>query len=338
MLTVATLPAYLRRKGVLPQDGVYSARELGWGVSNVVFRVDGPSDCLVVKQSLPKLRVAAEWPADRRRIVTEHACMAYLGELLPDGSVPTVRFFDDTDLVLGMSCAPPGARLWKECLLAGDVDVRVAARAGALLGEIHARSSSDPRASERFADRQNFLELRVDPYHRTAAAAHPAFAATIEAEVERLLATRTALVLGDYCPKNAFVCDDRLLLIDFEVAHWGDPAFDVAFALNHFILKAFHLPERARELIACAHGFWSAYVPRLTRGGANDPVRTEANTVRELGCLLLARIDGKSPVEYLTDEERRDQVRALATTVLAGSETSLGPVLDLALNDIRAHV
>ena len=42
----------------------------------------------------------------------------------------------------------------------------------------------------------------------------------------------------------------------------------------------------------------------------------EARTAELLPALLLARVDGKSPVEYLTDEAQRDQVRAVAARLL----------------------
>ena len=36
----------------------------------------------------------------------------------------------------------------------------------------------------------------------------------------------------------------------------------------------------------------------------------------QLGCLMLARIDGKSPVEYITDEPTKETVRRVSHFVL----------------------
>jgi hypothetical protein len=323
-LTVDNAPAYLRERAAVPLGADIDVRELGWGISNVVLSVRWNDDCMVVKQSLPKLRVEADWPFDRSRIFGERDCMAYLGHLLPAGSVPNVRFSDDANFAFGMSCAPPGGELWKEALLGGRVDLVAAERAGALLAQIHSSAAEDEWARRRFADQTVLIQGRVDPYHLTAAQANPWLAPIIHEEVDRLLGTQLTLVLGDYSPKNTFVYPDRVLVLDFEVAHWGDPAFDVAFCLNHLSLKASRFPQWAPHYLSAARSFWSSYVGAVPGDGA----RTEAAAVRELGCLLLARIDGKSKVEYIDDEATKDFVRDLAAGLLLGSESRLAPVLD----------
>ena len=151
------------------------------------------------------------------------------------------------------------------------------------------------------------------------AAAHPELAPAIEAEVERLLATRRTLTLGDYSPKNIFVYPDRVVAIDFEVAHWGDPGFDVAFCLTHLSLKAIRFDERH---LAGARSFWEAY-----RATGADELCDEDGLVRELGCLLLARIDGKSPVEYIEDDVTKETVRALAARLIAGPRRTVPEAL-----------
>jgi aminoglycoside phosphotransferase (APT) family kinase protein len=311
-LTAANVAASQRARGVL-DDGPVEAEELGWGISNVVLKVESGAGCMVVKQSLPRLRVAAVWEFDQSRIVVERECMSYLGRVLPRGAVPEVVFFDDENFVFAMSCAPPGGVLWKEALLRGEVDLDAARRAGALLAAIQTASSSDTVARERFADRTVLMQGRVDPYHRTAALVNPGLAPFIEEEVERMLATRRVLVLGDYAPKNTFVYADKVLVLDFEVAHWGDPGFDPAFCLNHLLLKAIHFASRAPAYLEAASVFWHAYRDDLPDAVADG---IELATARELGCLLLARIDGKSKIEYLTDEGARAFAHGLATEVL----------------------
>jgi 5-methylthioribose kinase len=140
-----------------------------------------------------------------------------------------------------------------------------------------------------------------------------------------MLQVHLALVHGDFSPKNMFLYPDRILVIDFEVAHVGDPAFDTAFLLTHLVLKSVRRPELVHEYLAAAMRFWGEYI-RLV--GFGTPYDVEASTVRELGCLLLARIDGKSKIEYLTDDRTRGFTRDLARTILTGDETCVGPVLD----------
>jgi 5-methylthioribose kinase len=317
---------YLVEQGFVPADRAAQIEPLGWGISNVVMRVKVDETCFVFKQSLPKLRVKDDWPLDRRRIFVERDAMAYLGEVLPPGNVPSIRFIDEDNFVLGMSCAPRGGVLWKQALMEGEVDLLASERAGSMLAAIHNRAATDPHVRERFADQGIFVQARVDPYHWTAARAHPDLALVIREEVDRMLSTQLTLVHGDFSPKNIFLYSDHLLLLDFEIAHLGDPAFDTGFCLNHFVLKAIRFPERAPRYLEAARAFWRAYITTLSP--SLDP-EIEASTIRELGCLLLARIDGKSKIEYITQESMRMTARRLAREILLGTEESLESMLAL---------
>jgi 5-methylthioribose kinase len=304
---------YLVERGIIAAGDDPRIEALGWGVSNVVMRVQSDGRCFVFKQSLPRLRVQDDWRIDRRRIFVERDAMALFGEILPPGSVPAVEFSDEENFVLGMSCAPPDGRLWKEDLMAGQIDLAAARRAGILLARMHNRAAGREGVRERFGDPAIFIQGRVDPYHHTAARAHPDLAPVIHAEVERMLRTRRTLVHGDFSPKNIFVYPDHLLLLDFEIAHFGDPAFDAGFLLTHLLLKTVRFPERAPRYLAAAREFWRAYAANLESAVAVEIDRT---TVRELGCLLLARIDGKSKAEYITEEPMRNVARQLARYIL----------------------
>jgi Phosphotransferase enzyme family len=316
--------AYLLEHGLIPGEPQATIEALGWGISNVVMKVSLPGDCFVFKQSLPKLRVKDDWPFDRSRIFVERDCMALLGDLLPPGSVPSVRFSDDENFVFGMSCAPSDGILWEQALLDGQIDPGVASRVGVLLAEMHNRAAADSRAQTRFASDTVFLQGRVDPYHWTTAKAHPDLAPVIEAEVQRMLKTHLTLVHGDYSPKNMFVYPEHILILDFEVAHYGDPAFDTAFCINHLVLPAIRFQERSERYLDAARSFWHAYAQPQTP--SLDP-QIEATTIRELGCLLLARIDGKSKIPYITDDATKDLVRRIAREILLGAETSLDALL-----------
>jgi 5-methylthioribose kinase len=204
--------------------------------------------------------------------------------------------------------------MWKERLLAGRVDPGVARSLGRLLGTAHRLSAGDTDLRERFGDKTPFDQLRVDPYHRTVAERHPDLAGAVRAEAERVLGVDRTLVHGDFSPKNVLV-GEALWLLDFEVAHWGDPAFDTAFMLNHLHIKAVHLPARREALLEAVEAFWEAY-------SAASGWAIERDTVRELAVLMLARVDGKSPVEY-TDRGTEDVLRTVASRALREDVTTL---------------
>ena len=252
----------------------------------VLLAESGSGRRWVFKQALGRLRVAEEWLADRTRIHREAAAMRALAPLLPEGAVPRVTFEDRENFIYAMEAAAPDAEDWKTRLLRGERDAEVARQAARILAAIGKRGAW---WREEFGDQHCFEQLRLDPYYRFTASRHPDLREAFE-EAIAMARRPLAMVHGDFSPKNLLVSVERqVTLIDFEVIHYGDPAFDAAFLLNHLLLKG------ARELgLACARELREFDAPAV---------------IRHLGCLHLARVDGKSPAEYLTETER---VRARA--------------------------
>jgi 5-methylthioribose kinase len=212
-----------------------------------------------------------------------------------------------------MTTAPAGSQPWKEQLLAGRADAAVAQNAGSMLAKIINASREDKELSEEFWDRAVFYQLRVEPYYRSTASRHPELRREFHDLIATSLNIRTSLVHGDYSPKNMLVQGESIFLIDFEVAHWGDPSFDAAFMMSHLFLKALHLPAASGQLIALVFDFWKALLATLDPKAA---MGLEYMSLRHLGALMLARIDGKSPVEYIQDSETKERVRKAARRML----------------------
>jgi 5-methylthioribose kinase len=275
---------------------------------------------LVVKAALPRLRVAEEWLADPARALFEARALRVVGDRLPSGDVPRVLFTDADHALFGMVCAPKDAVPWKMALLQGTVNIAVARQVGALLGRLHAATWEDAALAREFAGLALFEQLRLQPYHeRTAQVAEargePDLAALLRAGAAQMREGRTTLVHGDFSPKNLLIHAGGVVCLDFEVAHWGNPDFDTAFLLTHLALKAIHRPDAAAALRAAAEIFLSTYAEVL---GHRSLARVREGAVRQAGCLLLARADGKSPAEYL-DEHGRARARALGAGVLRGA-------------------
>jgi Phosphotransferase enzyme family len=288
---------------------------------------------MVVKQSLRKLRVAEDWFADQGRIFRERACIETLGRILPTGTVPIIRYEDADNFLFVMSCAPADGANWKEQLLAGRVDTDVAGKVGAVLGLAHSATAAAAGVRDQFIDDAVFVQLRIDPYHWTTARAHPELAEIIRCEAQRMLDVKKVLVHGDYSPKNIMVTGKGIFLLDFEVAHYGNPAFDVAFLLNHLLLKAVHNADIKWKYFEAVNSFWDRYTLNMPPGLV-EPNNFELDTVKQLGCLMLARIDGKSPVEYIVKPETRDQVRRIARSILLDNLSTLTEVLVLVSSDL----
>ncbi len=315
-ITAENCAAYLAARG----ERVSAVQELGGGVSNRVLRVEGAAGPYILKQSLERLRVADEWVADRSRIVRERTSLEDAARFLPAGSVPRVLWSDEASFLFAMSAAPDGAATWKSRLLAGDVDPGIAATVGVLLGLLIRHTWRDPEMERRYGDQTAFDQLRIDPYYRTIARRRPEIAGLVRELISRSAARRVSLVHGDWSPKNFLVCAGQVMVIDFEVIHFGDPSFDAAFCLNHLLLKCFRRPEHAPRYLEAARTFYTwleGLLPPEALGWF------EPATVRHLGCLMLARIDGKSPVEYITEEPLRDAVRGAAVRLIRETPASL---------------
>ena len=325
VLTVDNAAAYLCKRNLLSPEAPAQVTELGGGISNTVLLVEHTDGAVVLKQSLAKLRVADDWQFDRRRLLVEANCMEVLGRILGANEVPEMLDLDRRNLIFTMTAAPPEGLVWKSALLNGEVDLIAARRVGDLLGRIHRHTAADPALETAFSDLMPLFEGRIEPYHRVAAAVHPDLRGYIERDIARLTGQRRTLVLGDFSPKNLIVYSDRVLALDFEAAHWGDPAFDTAFMITHLVAKAVHLPEYRCELLAAAREFFDSY-----SGAAAEAAATSADTTTELGVLLLCRVDGKSKLEYLSDPER-EGVRGLARELIVTQVTDLDEALDLAV-------
>ncbi|MBK5293935.1 MAG: aminoglycoside phosphotransferase family protein [Acidobacteriia bacterium] len=296
---VSRAGAALRGQAGIPA-GPWEVEPLGGGVSNRVLLVRTPQTRFVVKQSLGQLRVEEEWFADRSRIHRESAAMAALAPHLPPNSVPAVLFEDNENCIYAMEAAPASAADWKSQLLSGRTDVKVARKAAGIHAAMIDASWCSEAWDGQFGDQTCFGQLRLDPYYRFAASKHPRLADVFAQCIQACQTRRQSLVHGDFSPKNLLVWEGQVMVIDFEVIHYGDPSFDAAFLLNHLLLKAVHRPHQATEFAELASVYWRAL--RDAFPGSQDEF--EYWTIRHLGCLHLARVDGKSPAEYLTPAQR----------------------------------
>ena len=321
------LVAYLRAAGRIAPCEEPAIRVLAGGVSNRTVLVErSGGEAWVVKQALAKLRVRVDWFSDPERIHREAAGLRWLTELAPPGTTTPLVFEDRERHVLAMAAVPGPHASWKAMLLAGEIDPDHVAQFGRLLGTIHRESAA--RLEELkpvFGDRSFFESLRLEPYYLFTAGQVPEARPFLKLLVAETRATATTITHGDYSPKNVLVHRGRLVLLDHEVIHVGDPAFDLGFGLTHLLSKAHHLPSHRVSFRMSASHFWEAY--RDVVGVQADwTAELERRAVRHtLGCLL-ARARGRSPLEYLSDVERDRQAAAVVGLTSDPPET----VVDLA--------
>jgi 5-methylthioribose kinase len=313
------LQAYLKKKTGPFDPAKFHSHIISGGVSNKTVLVDlGDSRRWVLKQALPKLRVKADWFCDPSRIFAEAEGIRALSGIVVPGQVPGLVFEDKANFILAMLAVPEPHDNFKTLLLSPqntphETLLALSTQAGQILGTIHESAyAKASRLAKRFADRKFFEALRIQPYYVSATQKCPRSESFIRHVIAETRQRTLTLTHGDYSPKNMLVRAGNLVLLDHEVIHWGDPAFDVAFFLTHLMSKARHLPEHRALFFELAAKFTETYfntTPTLSK--THDVQKASA---RSLLALMLARVDGRSPVEYLTPEQQdaqREQVVAL---------------------------
>ena len=290
---------------------------LAGGVSSEIYRVDLPSGSVCIKRALPKLKVAADWrvPVERNRF--EVAWMRVAGGIVP-AAVPKVLGEDRAAGCFAMTyLSPDSYPVWKDLLRAGVVELPTAAAIGDTLGRIHAATADRPDVAACFETGELFHALRLEPYLEATARRHPDLASRLNTLVETTRTTKRVLVHGDFSPKNLLIGAAGPVILDAECAWYGDPAFDLAFCLNHLVLKSVLVPETSFR--KCFDALALEY---LSRVDWESSTALEERVATLLPALMLARVDGKSPVEYL-DDAQRQAVRELARKMLKSGERKL---------------
>jgi len=329
---------YLRTGGHLALGETVEVRELVGGVSNVVLYVDrSDGNPFVLKQVREQLRVADSWTCGIERIWREVEVLGECTRLTKADTgeasslraeTPRLLFEDRENYLYAMTAAPAKHVVWKDELLSGRTRTEVAAACGELLGRLHAGSWHDDKVAHQLDDRQFFDDLRLDPYYRQIARVHADLKPAIENLLESIWNERHCLVHGDFSPKNLLLSDQSLMLIDFEVGHYGDPAFDLGFFLSHLVLKAFRFAPHDEPYFGLTETFWTHYQTQMLNtisAGEYDRLVQRA-ILNTAGCAL-ARLDGKSKVDYLKEPRRREQVRQLCRTLFTESPTNWEDVL-----------
>lgn len=313
-----------------PED-IVSIQALAGGVSSDIAEVTLPDRKICIKGALPQLKVAAKWLAPVHRNATEYRWLSTVATILPE-AVPKLYGQSTALGAFAMEYLDPSQyKNWKASLLAGEVEPETARAVAQSLAKIHALSATKTFPAADFQDKAGFHALRLEPYLEFTALKHPSIRDMLYQIAQEFHAAQITLVHGDVSPKNILVSAKGPVFLDAECAVMGDPAFDIAFCINHFLLKAVHRPAQASALVGLVGHFWEAY-----QGGLNweSAPSLEGRVARLLPALLLARVDGKSPAEYLNPEQQQ-LVRVLAIRFIKQSPQHLEPILTALQETLR---
>ena len=289
------------------------------GVSCDVWKIAADGRTFCVKRALPRLRVAKLWDAPVARSEAEWNWLNFARSVVPNAAPRTLAHDPEAGMIAIEYLDPQRYQVWKQRLLDGVVDSNVATAAARIIARIHAASARNSEIASQFKTREAFYALRIEPYLLEAARQNPVVSDSLNCLAEQTLETEIALVHGDVSPKNILVGPEGPVILDAETAWYGDPAFDVAFCLNHLLLKCVARPQFADSYLACLASFRDEYLAGVSW---EDLSGIEARAARLLPALLLARVDGKSPVEYLAGTQQ-SFVRNSAIEMIRSSSTKL---------------
>jgi aminoglycoside phosphotransferase (APT) family kinase protein len=325
------LIASLRAAELIGEDA--SFERLTGGISSDIWKVTTPDRSFCVKRALPQLAVEVEWqvPVERNRFEVDWYRIA--DSIIP-GAAPAVLAHDEDAMLFAMEFLDPSEfKLYKDELRDGRADPEIAAEVGRRLAAIHAGTAGREELKETFPRNDIFHAIRLEPYLEATAGPHPELRDVLYGLSERTHVTRLTMIHGDVSPKNILIGPDGPVFLDAECACIGDPAFDLAFCLNHFLLKCLWTPAARYAFLDCFDAMTAAYL-----AGVNweAPDEMEARTASLLPGLFLARVDGKSPVEYVTEDVQRDRVRRVACALLKSPPARLAEMRNAWEKDLCA--
>jgi 5-methylthioribose kinase len=313
LLTEVTVVDYLISKGFFAQNEEIKVEVLTGGVSNTVLAITTTTKNLVLKQALPALKVAELWEADPRRAIVEADALELFHSLNPE-IVPKLVFVDPIQFVVIMERVPLSSRVWKSDLLEGVYRPQVARTLGTTLSQWHNYGAVNLDSHKKFMEDTLFDQLRIDPFYRFVAAKNVNLQDSIHRLIVDLESDKSTIVHGDFSPKNFMVTeDDHVYVLDFEVMHVGNPVFDLAYIMAHLLCKFFHAPnaQEATQLSNIAQTFLNAY---------REHTKISSSLVLHTALIALARVEGKSPVNYLSPTEQ-EKIQLLTKKVLLDQKT-----------------
>jgi 5-methylthioribose kinase len=311
VLDESSVISYLTERKLL--SGNATVEVLTGGVSCVVLAVASDAREIVVKQALPELKTKAKWVADQRRAIVEAEAMRVYQSITPD-SVPELIDCDEANFTLTMSRLPNTCTNWKQDMLEGHIHPEMGEKLGKILAQWHNATYVDAAIKAKFMEGELFEQLRVSPFYRAVAAKNPNLQQVINSLIDEITTEKIALVHGDFSPKNILATSNNSpIVLDFEVAHTGNPVFDLAFVSAHLLCKTIRTSNIAEKeaLIATATNFLNSY-----RQSSNLAIAESLPL--HVALIALARVEGVSPVNYL-DESAQRQLVAITKSALLDS-------------------
>ena len=301
-------------------QSIISFEELKGGVSSDVYKVKTSENTYCVKRSVPKLRVKKEWYADTKRLKYEFFWLSHCKKIIPNRIPYVYNFIQKKDYLILEYFNNKKFDTLKSHLLNKKIEKKIIIKISKDLFKIHKESSTNTIKKKFINNSKNFYDLRLDAYFNELARVYPKLKKKVKNVLISYEKNSSTLVHGDFSPKNILVSDNKIKYIDAETSNFGDPAFDVVFFSNHLLIKSIFIPSKKKEFINCYKKFFYTYLSSLKK---SDKPNFFNRCAIMIPLMLLARIDGKSPVEYIVKDKIKNKIRLLSFRLIKETPNNL---------------
>ena len=269
---------------------------------------------------MPKLRVLKEWFADTKRLRYEYLWLKHCKKIIPN-SIPNIyQFSAKQDFLILEYLNEKNYVTLKSKLLKKDIDINIINKISKNLSKIHNESTGQFVKKKFINNSKNFYDLRLDAYFNEVGRVYPDLKKIIKNIIKNYKKYSSTLVHGDFSPKNILIFNKNIKYIDAETCNFGDPVFDVVYFGNHLLLKSIHIPDKKNKFIKSYENFFSTYLKSIKFSQRKNFID---RCIAMVPIMLLARIDGKSPVEYITKKNIKNKIRLLSFNLINDPPESL---------------
>ena len=334
VINLGNIKKYLKTLDFIQPEEKIVFEELHGGVTSTIIKIIREKENLVLKQALKEFKTKDKITSSPKRNIIEQKCMDLLFYLLGSKYIPEIKFRDQNNFLFIMTCAPNGSRRWKEVLLEGTIDFNIGIKLACILAKIYNFTANNKKIQRDFNDNSLFMEGRIKPCYREIQKFIPELRNNIENIINDTLKRKEALSIIDITPKNVLINDKNFILIDFEGANYGDPSFDIGIFFAHIFLKSVYNHKIKDDYFKLINLFWNTYRKKIS---VLSPNAFEKRVVQHTAAMMLARIIGKLPVDYLEGKDRQI-IQNTSRTIILKQVTNLNDFFKKINNNISPNL
>ena len=297
----------------IKNEKIINVEPLKGGVSCEIYKVDTTTNSYCIKKALKKLRVEKDWYADPIRSYYEYLWLKKTKKILPS-SIPEVISYNRMKnyLIIEYLNMSRYSNL-KEDLLKGKVDLDNLNKIAKKLLYIHKNLKSNYNKKIFQTHNFNFIKLRINPYLLELNKTYPELKKYINETVNLLRNNQHTVIHADFTPKNILVSKNKQIILDAETANYGDPSFDIVSLINHLIIKLLFVNKNKKNFVLALKKIFNTYHSNVTWEEKQDIIK---RSLTLLPLMMLARVDGKSPVEYIKNNKEKNKLRRIALDLI----------------------